>query len=483
MCIRDRNRVTKDLSLVDNDFPGILGQTLVVVIGGLTEVGVSIYGATYYITPIIIIALVSAHYINRYYMKTYTEIVRLESITKSPILCLFSESLNGVTTIRAFGKENEFMQHQLNLLNENIKNQITQSGLSRWFSLRLNIISLVCLIIPTIGVCLIWKERLSPGFSGLLLAYCFDLDSRLINLLSNLNNFASRLVSFERCLAFTTIKSERDYHTKQPPPGFDPARWPTMGNVAFDRYSVRYRENLPLVLKNVSLSIRCGEKIGVVGRTGAGKSSMILALLRLLEADSGRILIDGVNIAEIGLHDLRKNITIIPQDTYLFNGTLRVNIDPLSAFTDQEIWRALEKVKLKETFEQKGGLECMVSESGDSLSVGEKQLLSIARGILKRSNLILMDEATSSIDIVTERLIQQTIKKEFGDKTVITIAHRLNTIIMSDRILMLGLGEVKEFDRPDVLLRDHNSLFFKFWEEANKQSLEQFQRCYPLIQI
>jgi hypothetical protein len=214
------NRVTKDLSLVDNDFPGILGQTLVVIIGGLTEVGVSIYGATYYITPIIILALVSAHYINRYYMKTYTEIVRLgksfhfqkflihfhfvESITKSPILSLFSESLSGVTTIRAFGKENAFLEHQLNLLNENIKNQITQSGLSRWFSLRLNILSLICLIIPTIGVCLIWKERLSPGFSGLLLAYCFDLDSRLINLLSNLNNFASRLVSFERCLAFTT---------------------------------------------------------------------------------------------------------------------------------------------------------------------------------------------------------------------------------------------------------------------------------------
>eukprot|EP01016_Furgasonia_blochmanni_P003997 TRINITY_DN11558_c0_g1_i1.p1 TRINITY_DN11558_c0_g1~~TRINITY_DN11558_c0_g1_i1.p1 ORF type:complete len:234 (+),score=60.83 TRINITY_DN11558_c0_g1_i1:64-765(+) len=220
---------------------------------------------------------------------------------------------------------------------------------------------------------------------------------------------------------------------------------------------------------DLNFKIRNGEKIGVVGRTGAGKSSIIMALTRLLEADSGKIVIDGVDISEIGLYDLRRNITIIPQDSYLFNGTLRVNVDPLGDFSDQQIWNALSRVKLKEKFERRGGLNCMVSESGESFSAGERQLLCIARAILKRSNIILLDEATSSIDVVTENIIQNAIQEDFKHQTVITIAHRLNTIISSDRILVLDFGEIKEFDTPNNLLKNEHSLFYKLWHEAKNQ--------------
>eukprot|EP01016_Furgasonia_blochmanni_P004503 TRINITY_DN11747_c0_g1_i2.p1 TRINITY_DN11747_c0_g1~~TRINITY_DN11747_c0_g1_i2.p1 ORF type:complete len:232 (+),score=47.39 TRINITY_DN11747_c0_g1_i2:769-1464(+) len=199
---------------------------------------------------------------------------------------------------------------------------------------------------------------------------------------------------------------------------------------------------------------------------------MILALMRLLEADSGAIIIDGVDVSQIGLFDLRRNITIIPQDSYLFQGTLRVNVDPLGQFSDEIIWRALEKCKLKESFEKKGGLDALVSESGDSLSIGEKQLLCIARAILKRTKIVLMDEATSSIDVVTENIIQNTIKEEFKENTVITIAHRLNTIIHSDMILVLNFGEIAEYDSPVNLLQNPESLFYKLWEESNKHLAE-----------
>eukprot|EP01016_Furgasonia_blochmanni_P048786 TRINITY_DN7326_c0_g1_i3.p1 TRINITY_DN7326_c0_g1~~TRINITY_DN7326_c0_g1_i3.p1 ORF type:complete len:224 (+),score=25.16 TRINITY_DN7326_c0_g1_i3:427-1098(+) len=198
-----------------------------------------------------------------------------------------------------------------------------------------------------------------------------------------------------------------------------------------------------------------------------------MALMRILEADSGRILIDGINIAELGLFDLRNKITIIPQDSYLFNGSLRTNLDPLGKYSDNEIWNALERVKLKSSFESKGGLDLEVSESGDSLSVGEKQLLCMARAILKNTKIVVLDEATSSIDIITEEVVQKTIQEVFKNSTVITIAHRLNTIIHSDKILVLSFGEVAEYDSPENLLKNQSSLFYKLWEESSKHNLEQ----------
>eukprot|EP01015_Nassula_variabilis_P026263 TRINITY_DN5228_c0_g1_i4.p1 TRINITY_DN5228_c0_g1~~TRINITY_DN5228_c0_g1_i4.p1 ORF type:complete len:332 (+),score=24.68 TRINITY_DN5228_c0_g1_i4:66-1061(+) len=325
-------------------------------------------------------------------------------------------------------------------------------------------------IIPTMTICLLFREQISPGLAGLLLTYCFSIDGNLMGMTSVLNLFAARLVSFERCAAFADITPEREFITKADVKNFS-LRWPEKGNISFKDLSLRYRPGLPLVLKNLTLSVLGGQKIGIVGRTGAGKSSIILSLLRIVEPESGYIEIDDVNTSEIGLRDLRSNITIIPQDSYIFEGTLKQNLDPLGQFSDMQLWDALDRVNLKDQFINKGGLTCFLSENGESLSVGEKQLLCIARAILKKSRIILLDEATSNIDVVTEKLIQSSIREQFRDKTVITIAHRLNTIIDSDKILVLHQGKIMEFDSPENLLKNENSYFYKLWNESSAQEM------------
>jgi len=250
------------------------------------------------------------------------------------------------------------------------------------------------------------------------------------------------------------------------------SNWPTDGGVDLANYSVRYRPGLPLVLNNISFSIQAREKIGIVGRTGSGKSTLILSLLRILEPATGNILVDDVDIANIGLYELRNKVTVIPQDPMLFSGTLRQNIDIAKEFTNEQIWEVMASVSLNEKIETKeGGLDMIITEDGRNLSAGEKQLICIARAILKKNKVILIDEATSNIDIETESFIQNTIKEKLRDSTVLTIAHRLKTIIESDKILVLGEGKVIEFDTPQNLLDNSSSFFYGLWEKAKKENV------------
>jgi ABC-type multidrug transport system fused ATPase/permease subunit len=275
----------------------------------------------------------------------------------------------------------------------------------------------------------------------------------------------------ERCNAFVKIKSEREEHTKAPAQVANlTAKWPESGEIEFKDYVVRYREKLPTVLKGVTLKINSNEKIGIVGRTGSGKSTMFLAILRIVEGEAGAIYIDGVDISKLGLYDLRQKITIIPQDPMLFKGTIRENLDLQDEFKEHEIWDVLEKICMKEKFEKDKGLKSELNDGGENLSAGEKQLICIGRAILKKSKILLIDEATSNIDMKTEKLITDTIREKLADCTVLTIAHRLKTIINSDRVLVMHDGVVAEFDTPDNLLKNNATMFHALWNEFLQQN-------------
>ena len=248
-------------------------------------------------------------------------------------------------------------------------------------------------------------------------------------------------------------------------------KWPQLGDIQFKNFYLKYRPETELVLKDLSFTIKDNEKIGVVGRTGAGKSTLCLALWRIVEAHSGAIFIDGVDISQIGLEQLRDKITIIPQDPTLFNGTLRFNLDPQGIYTDDELLELTSQAALDKLIARDDkGLDQPIEEHGQNLSSGEKQLLWIWRAILKKNKIVLMDEATANIDIKTEQVIQKLIKEKFKDSTVITIAHRLNTIINSDKVLVLDRGEVVEFENPQILLQNQNSIFTSFVQNISKQN-------------
>lgn len=250
---------------------------------------------------------------------------------------------------------------------------------------------------------------------------------------------------------------------KRPPSG----KWPKAGEIKFEKYSTRYRPGLDLVVKDVNFSIRSQEKVGIVGRTGAGKSSLTLALFRIIEPSGGKIVIDEVDVGQLGLYDLRSRITIIPQDPVLFTGSLRMNLDPFEVYSDEEIWRSLELAHLKDFVQSvENQLLYKITEGGENLSVGQRQLVCLARALLRKSKILVLDEATAAVDMETDGLIQETIRAEFADCTIVTIAHRLNTVIDYDRILVLDQGRVIEYDTPSSLLAKKTSTFYSMAKDA-----------------
>jgi len=277
----------------------------------------------------------------------------------------------------------------------------------------------------------------------------------------------TQLVSVERLSEYTTLEQEADYRIPHAKPDDE---WPFNGNIVFKNVKIRYRAGLELVLRGITCTLQGHEKVGVCGRTGAGKSSLMLALFRLVELADGQIFIDDIDISKIGLEDLRKNLSIIPQDPTLFAGTIRTNLDPFSAYTDLQLWQALENVHLRRFVEGlEGGMASPVSEGGENLSVGQRQLMCLGRALLKKTKILVMDEATAAVDFETDSLIQKTIREQFAGVTVLTIAHRINTIMDYDKILVLDRGLMVEFDSPENLLKDKNGVFYSLVHESGKQ--------------
>ncbi|OQS02879.1 ATP-binding Cassette (ABC) Superfamily, partial [Thraustotheca clavata] len=315
-------------------------------------------------------------------------------------------------------------------------------------------------------VCIALRSSLGIVAAGLSLTYAAQSSFFLSRAAMWYNNMDNMMTCVERLAHYDSYTGEDDEIQCNLISQEQLEIWPTQPTITFENVSMRYRPDLPQVLRNISLSIGAQEKIGICGRTGSGKSSFMSALFRLVEVDTGAIFIDSVNIAQVPVTTLRSKLTIIPQDPVLFSGKLRFNLDPSQTHDDEELWRVLKLVHLASYLKTQGGLDCEVAEKGSNFSIGQRQLLCIARALLRQSHIVVLDEATANVDIESDKLIQEAIRTCFSQVTLLVIAHRLETIVHCDRILVLNQGQVDEFDTPANLIAQ-NGTFASLLHQAN----------------
>uniref|UniRef100_A0A672M3F7 ABC-type glutathione-S-conjugate transporter n=1 Tax=Sinocyclocheilus grahami TaxID=75366 RepID=A0A672M3F7_SINGR len=455
------NRFSKDIYVIDEVLPSTILMFLGTFFASLSTMIVIICSTPIFALVIGPLALIY-FFVQRFYVATSRQLKRLESVSRSPIYSHFSETITGTSVIRAYGRNAAFVLMSDMKVDENQKSYYPGIVSNRWLGVRIEFIG-NCIVLFAALLAVIGKDKLSPGLVGLSVSYALQVTMSLNWMVRMTSDLESNIVAVERVKEYSETQTEAPWIVtdKQPPPD-----WPPKGNVEFVDYSVRYREGLDLVLRNISLKVEGGEKIGIVGRTGAGKSSMTLCLFRLLEAADGEIVIDEVKISEIGLHDLRSKLTIIPQEPVLFSGTLRMNLDPFEKYSDEEVWKALELSHLKRfVSNQTSKLDLECSEGGENLSVGQRQLVCLARALLRKTRILVLDEATAAVDLETDDLIQSTIRTQFEDCTVFTIAHRLNTIMDYTRVLVLDKGQIAEFDTPTNLMAQ-KGIFYGMAKDA-----------------
>uniref|UniRef100_A0A3B3UXY2 ATP-binding cassette sub-family C member 5 n=1 Tax=Poecilia latipinna TaxID=48699 RepID=A0A3B3UXY2_9TELE len=391
---------------------------------------------------------------------------KMENISRSPCISLTTSTLQGLSTIHAYNIRDSHIKLFKSLNDINSNHYLLFHSGTRWLSFWLDFMAASMTLLVALFVVLSSNDVISPSLKGLTMSYTIQLTGMLQYVVRQSTEVEARFNSVERLLEYiTTCKSEAPRHIKG---AKIPDGWPKNGAITFHEYKMRYRENTPIVLNGLDFTIQAGEKLGIVGRTGSGKSSLGVALFRLVEPAGGSILIDDVDIAAIGLRDLRSKLSIIPQDPVLFTGTVRYNLDPFNQYTDEEIWAVLQKTYMKDSISKLDGtLQAEVLENGENFSVGERQLVCMARALLRNSKIILLDEATASIDSETDALIQNTIKEAFHDCTMLTIAHRINTVMYADRILVMDDGKAAELDPPEVLKQRPDSLFSSLLTAAN----------------
>ncbi|CAM4855736.1 unnamed protein product [Rotaria socialis] len=447
------NRVSKDQQVIDELLPVTLFdalQLLLMTLGTLVVIGIVNPWALLILIPL----LPAFWWYRRFYLRSSRQIKRLESITRSPVYALFSSSLQGgLSTIRAFNVQEDFIQLFINRIDTNSRAFFILIAAVRWFGLRLDLMtSLLSLITSALTIAL--RHRIDPSSAALSLMYCINLTMLFQWAVRQSAEAENYMTSAERIYEYVQLEPEENENNTnllvQPPDN-----WPDHGNIEFSQYSMRYRAGLDHVLNNIDLHIETKEKIGIIGRTGAGKSSLFQAMFRLIDQNSvsGRISIDGFDIKSIPLHHLRSRLSVIPQTPILFAGTLRYNLDPFEQYTDEQCLLALESVQLKHIISNNSeGLHQLVAESGSNFSTGQCQLLCVARAILKQSKILMIDEATANVDQTTDSLIQNVIAEKFKDRTILTIAHRLNTVAKSDRIIVMHQGKILDFDVPQNIL-------------------------------
>uniref|UniRef100_A0A151UIF5 ABC-type xenobiotic transporter n=1 Tax=Cajanus cajan TaxID=3821 RepID=A0A151UIF5_CAJCA len=356
--------------------------------------------------------------------------MRMNGTTKSFVANHVAETTAGVVTIRAFEEEDRFFEKNLDLIDINASPFFHSFASNEWLIQRLEIVSAV--LLASTALCMV---MLPPG------------------------TFAS-----ERLNQYMHIPSEAQEVIEGNRP---PSNWPDVGKVELNDLQIRYRPDGPLILHGITCTFKAGHKIGIVGRTGSGKSTLIAALFRLVEPAGGKIVVDGIDITSIGLHDLRSRFGVIPQDPTLFNGTVRFNLDPLSQHSDQDIWEVLGKCQLREAIQEKEeGLNSSVVEDGSNWSMGQRQLFCLGRALLRRSRILVLDEATASIDNATDLILQKTIRTEFADCTVITVAHRIPTVMDCTMVLSISDGKLVEYDEPMSLMKNEGSLFKQLVNES-----------------
>ena len=430
-----------------------------------------------------LIMIIFGIFITNYYISAGRNLNRLDGISRAPIVTCFSETFSGAKIIKSFKREDDLKNRLFRFLNNYYYVMAYKFGSGNWYSLFLELSSYFYIMFIILFSAFFYDSFSSQAIA-LMIKYSVSFSEQMVNTFNNISDMEKSMVSFERCNEYTKIIQEETLEEKRQKSYKDKSlfNWPSQGRIQFINYSCKYRPETEIVLKKLNIDINGGEKIGVVGKSGSGKSTLALALFRVIEAYQGKILIDDVNIADLTLNKLRKNMCIIPQEPTLFESTVRDNVDPLKEFTNKEIFDILEELEFFEYLDMKSKifinnnprnyiklcLNYKIKENGENISLGKKQILCFARAVLKKSKIIIMDEATASLDQKTQSIILKAIDKYFKNCTVFSIAHRIESVMNFDRIMVFDQGELKEFDKPSTLIKKNNSLFFKLYYEENQ---------------
>ncbi|XP_058750270.1 ABC transporter C family member 8-like [Vicia villosa] len=469
-------RASSDLSIMDFDIPYSI--TFVASISIEILVVISIMASvTWQVLIVAVPAIVASIFIQKYYQATARELIRINGTTKAPIMNFAAETSLGVVTVRAYNMSDRFFKNYIKLVDTDASLFFHSNVAMEWVVLRIEAVQNLTVITAALLLILLPQGYVSPGLVGLSLSYAFTLTGAQIFWTRWFSNLSNYVISVERIKQFIHIPAEPPATVEDNQP---PSSWPSKGKIELQGLEVRYRPNAPLVLKGITCTFKEGSRVGVVGRTGSGKSTLISALFRLVEPSRGDILIDGINICSMGLKDLRTKLSIIPQEPTLFKGSIRTNLDPLDMYSDDEIWKAEEKCQLKETIRELPSLlDSSVSDEGGNWSLGQRQLFCLGRVLLKRNRILVLDEATASIDSATDAILQRVIRQEFAECTVITVAHRVPTVIDSDMVMVLSYGKVVEYDEPSKLMETNSSfskLVAEYWSSCKKNSFPNISR-------
>ncbi|KAG1471789.1 hypothetical protein G6F56_001926 [Rhizopus delemar] len=449
------NRFSSDLATIDQELGPSLSFLIFAFVATLCVVILVSAVTPAFLVPGVVIAGMFG-VIGSYYLETSRDMKRLNSVSRSPIYVQFNESINGVSTIRAFGSQQRFVNENHAKIDSNNRPFIWMWATNRWLHCRVDVLG------AFVGFCtgfvlVLARDWVDPGLAGLSLSYSLTFTHHVLWVVRNYAMNEMNMNAIERVHEYLDVEEEPPAEIPETAPG---PQWPENGSVEVKDLVMQYAPENPAVLRNVSFKVKPREKIGIVGRTGSGKSTLALSLFRFMEPTSGTIHIDGVDIHKIGLNLLRSRLTIIPQDPVLFSGTLRSNLDPFNQHDDAELWASLKRAHLiDEGGENDIALDSVVTENGSNWSQGQRQLIALARALVKKSALIILDEATSSVDFDTDHKIQETIRTEFEDSALLCIAHRIRTVADYDRILVLDHGEVKEYDTPYTLMTKEGGIF------------------------
>ncbi|GIM00727.1 hypothetical protein Vretimale_5639, partial [Volvox reticuliferus] len=456
------NRFSKDQGQVDDLLPSCLFdalQSAFQVLGAFVLVAIAVP----VILPVFLPLLAAFYWVRHRYIAASREMKRWEAVTRSPIFASFSATLKGLPTIRAYGAASRFDDAFLELMAHNGNWYFASISAARWIGVRLDAVAGTALLAAAL-LAVAMRDKINTGVMALALTHVLQLTGLMQWVVRQTAEVENTMTSVERMLSYTELPSEAPRVAEgggSPPPG-----WPKSGAITYQDVTAVYRPGLPSVLRDLSFFLAPGTSCGVVGRTGSGKSSLMLTLFRLIDVVHGRILLDGVDIAAVGLDALRRQLAIIPQDPVLFSGTLRSNLDPWGAHGDEALWEVLQAVQLRGAVAaMPGGLDAAMAECGGNLSVGQRQLFCLARALLQDAKVLALDEATANVDRATDQLIQSAVRdfahrdREIHGRVLLVIAHRIDTILDTDHLLVLAAGQLVESGRPEELIAQRGGVF------------------------